>query len=212
MGFFRFLFSKVFLKQLLFALLILVVLAFGVVFWLDSSTNHDQRIAVPDLSKMTLGLVQQELENADLRYVVIDSSNYNPDYPKYSVIEQNPAPGKFVKENRKIYLVLNPSGYREIALPQLVGRTQRQVEPTLLALGFKIGKIDLRDHISEDEVLELRHDGKTLKEGDALRKMSVIDLVVGNGKGRYIPESDTADDAMPEEDYFEDEATDDAGI
>ncbi len=212
MEFFRFLFSKVFLKQLLFALLILVVLAFGVVFWLDSSTNHDQRIAVPDLSKMTLGLVQQELENADLRYVVIDSSNYNPDYPKYSVIEQNPAPGKFVKENRKIYLVLNPSGYREIALPQLVGRTQRQVEPTLLALGFKIGKIDLRDHISEDEVLELRHDGKTLKEGDALRKMSVIDLVVGNGKGRYIPESDTADDAMPEEDYFEDEATDDAGI
>ncbi|PHQ28236.1 PASTA domain-containing protein [Leeuwenhoekiella nanhaiensis] len=217
MGFFKFLFSKTFLKQLLFAVLVLVVLGFGVVFWLDSSTNHDQRIAVPDLSKMTLSLVEQELENADLRYVVIDSSNFNPDYPRYSVIEQNPAPGKFVKEDRKIYLVLNPSGYREITLPQLVGRTQRQVEPTLLALGFKIGKIDLRDHISEDEVLELRHDGKTLKEGDALRKTSVIDLVVGNGKGRYIPEDsgsmDNYDgDYVPEDEFMDEEATDDAGI
>lgn len=217
MGFFKFLFSKAFLMQLLLAVLVLVVLGFGVVFWLNSSTNHDQRIAVPDLSKMTLGLVEQELNNADLRYVVIDSSNFNPDFPKYSVIEQNPAPGKFVKEDRKIYLVLNPSGYREITLPQLVGRTQRQVEPTLLALGFKIGKIDLRDHISEDEVLELRHNGQTLKEGDALRKMSVIDLVVGNGEGRYIPGDNEPmenydDTYVPEDEFMNDEATDDAGI
>ncbi len=217
MGFFKFLFSKAFLMQLLLAVLVLVILGFGVVFWLNSSTNHDQRIAVPDLSKMTLGLVEQELNNADLRYVVIDSSNFNPDYPKYSVIEQNPAPGKFVKEDRKIYLVLNPSGYREITLPQLVGRTQRQVEPTLLALGFKIGKIDLRDHISEDEVLELRHNGQTLKEGDALRKMSVIDLVVGNGEGRYVPGNNEPmenydDTYVPEDEFMDDEATDDAGI
>ncbi len=217
MGFFKFLFSKAFLMQLLLAVLVLVILGFGVVFWLNSSTNHDQRIAVPDLSKMTLGLVEQELNNADLRYVVIDSSNFNPDYPKYSVIEQNPAPGKFVKEDRKIYLVLNPSGYREITLPQLVGRTQRQVEPTLLALGFKIGKIDLRDHISEDEVLELRHNGQTLKEGDALRKMSVIDLVVGNGEGRYVPGGNEPmenydDTYVPEDEFMDDEATDDAGI
>ena len=142
MGFFKFIFSKVFLKQLLLALLVLVLLVFGLLYWLRASTNHDQRIAVPDLSKMSLGLVQQELENADLNYVVIDSSNYNPDFPTFSVIEQNPAAGKFVKEGRKIYLVLNPSGYRKIEIPELVGRTQRQVEPTLLALGFKIGKID----------------------------------------------------------------------
>jgi len=153
---------------------------------------------------MSLGLVQQELENADLNYVVIDSSNYNPDYPTYSVIEQNPAAGKFVKEGRKIYLVLNPSGYRKIEIPQLVGRTQRQVEPTLLALGFKIGKIDYRDHISSDEVLELRHDGKTLKVGDALRKTSVIDLVVGNGKGSYRTSGDAAQDVINDAEELDD--------
>ena len=207
MGFFKFIFSKVFLKQLLLALLVLVLLIFGLLYWLRASTNHDQRIAVPDLSKMSLGLVQQELENADLNYVVIDSSNYNPDFPTFSVIEQNPAAGKFVKEGRKIYLVLNPSGYRKIEIPELVGRTQRQVEPTLLALGFKIGKIDYRDHISSDEVLELRHDGKTLKVGDALRKTSVIDLVVGNGKGSYRTSGDAAQDVINDA-----EDLDDAGL
>jgi len=204
MGFFKFIFSKAFLKQLLLALLVLILLVFGLLYWLRASTNHDQRIAVPDLSKMSLGLVQQELENADLNYVVIDSSNYNPDYPTYSVIEQNPAAGKFVKEGRKIYLVLNPSGYRKIEIPQLVGRTQRQVEPTLLALGFKIGKIDYRDHISSDEVLELRHDGKTLKVGDALRKTSVIDLVVGNGKGSYRTSGDAAQDVINDAEELDD--------
>ncbi|HCQ77462.1 MAG TPA: serine/threonine protein kinase [Leeuwenhoekiella sp.] len=204
MGFIKFIFSKAFLKQLLLALLVLVLLVFGLLYWLRASTNHDQRIAVPDLSKMSLGLVQQELENADLNYVVIDSSNYNPDYPTYSVIEQNPAAGKFVKEGRKIYLVLNPSGYRKIEIPQLVGRTQRQVEPTLLALGFKIGKIDYRDHISSDEVLELRHDGKTLKVGDALRKTSVIDLVVGNGKGSYRTSGDAAQDVINDAEELDD--------
>lgn len=204
MGFFKFIFSKAFIKQLLLALLVLILLVFGLLYWLRASTNHDQRIAVPDLSKMSLGLVQQELENADLNYVVIDSSNYNPDYPTYSVIEQNPAAGKFVKEGRKIYLVLNPSGYRKIEIPQLVGRTQRQVEPTLLALGFKIGKIDYRDHISSDEVLELRHDGKTLKVGDALRKTSVIDLVVGNGKGSYRTSGDAAQDVINDAEELDD--------
>ena len=204
MGFFKFIFSKVFLKQLLLALLALVLLVFGLLYWLRASTNHDQRIAVPDLSKMSLGLVQQELENADLNYVVIDSSNYNPDFPTFSVIEQNPAAGKFVKEGRKIYLVLNPSGYRKIEIPELVGRTQRQVEPTLLALGFKIGKIDYRDHISSDEVLELRHDGQTLNVGDALRKTSVIDLVVGNGKGSYRTSGDAAQDVINDAEDLDD--------
>ena len=196
--------------QLLLALIVLVILGFAFMFWLSSSTNHDERIAVPDLSKMSLSLVKQELDNANLNYIVIDSSNYNPDYPTYSVIEQNPAAGKFVKENRKIYLVLNPSGYREIAIPALVGRTQRQVEPTLLALGFKVGRIDLRDHISEDEVLELRHKGTTLKEGDRLRKMSVIDLVVGNGKDNYY--NNATEDSVDIDSINEDEELEDAGF
>jgi len=186
MSIFRFIFSKTFVKQLILAAVVLVVLIFVVKWWLGSTTNHDERIAVPNIKGMTLDLVDQELENADLRYFIIDSANYNPDYPKYSVIEQDPEAGKFVKENRQIYLVLNPSGFRKITVPEnLIGRTRRQVEPTLKALGFEVGNITYIDHIGEDEVRGLRYKGKAVKAGDRLEKTSVIDLVLGNGKGSY---------------------------
>lgn len=185
MSIIKFVFSKSFLKQLVLALIILIVFIFLIKWWLGSTTNHDQQIAVPDIKGMTLELVEQELSNADLRYFIIDSANYNPDYPKYSVIEQNPAAGKFVKENRKIYLVLNPSGYRKLSIPDVIDKTRRQAEPTLKALGFKIGKVTYIDHIGKEEVRGLKHKGKEIKPGDQLQKTSTIDLILGNGKGDY---------------------------
>lgn len=180
MSFIKFLFSKAFLKQLLYAVLVLIVLTFLMLWWLKFTTNHGQQIEVPDLSKMTLDKVEDVLDEADLRYEIMDSANYNPDYPKYSVIEQVPKAGKTVKENRKIYLALNPSGYTKITIPKVVGRTLRQAEPTLLAVGFKIGKISKRPHIS-DQVLELRHNGSRVKPGDQIQKTSIIDIIVGDG-------------------------------
>jgi hypothetical protein len=72
-----------------------------------------------------------------------------------------------------------------MTIPPIVGKTRRQAEPTLKALGFKIGKITYVDWIGEDEVRDLRHKGKKVKAGDRLEKTSVIDLVLGNGKGDY---------------------------
>lgn len=185
MSFVKFLVSKAFVKQIALAIIIVIALIFITRWWLASTTNHDERIAVPNVKGMTLDLVSQELENAELRYFIIDSANFNPDYPKYSVIDQEPNAGKFVKENRQIYLVLNPSGYQKMTIPPIVGKTRRQAEPTLKALGFKIGKITYVDWIGEDEVRDLRHEGKKIKAGDRLEKTSVIDLVLGNGKGDY---------------------------
>jgi beta-lactam-binding protein with PASTA domain len=185
MSFLKFIVSRTFLKQVILAIVIVIALIFVTKWWLGSTTNHDERIAVPNIKGMTLNLVSQELDNAHLRYYIIDSANYNPDYPRYSVIEQEPGAGSFVKENRQIYLVLNPSGYRKLTVPNIIGKTRRQAEPNLEALGFKIGKITYVNWIGEDEVRDMRHNGKRLKPGDRLEKTSIIDLVLGNGKGSY---------------------------
>ena len=186
MGLFRFIFSKTFLIQLVLAGIVLVIIAFFTMQWLDYSTNQDQRIEVPDLAKMNLDVVEERLIELDLDYEILDSANFNPDYPRYSVIDQVPAPGKFVKEDRKIYLTLNPSGYRKIEVPNnLIRKTRRQVEPTLRSLGFEIGEISYKPDIAEDAVLELRHKGKLVKPGEKLMKTSKIDLVLGDGSGRY---------------------------
>ena len=186
MGLFRFIFSKTFVIQIVLAIVVLVVLSFLTMQWLDYSTNQDQRIEVPDLAKMNLDNVEDRLEELELDFEILDSANFNPDFPRYSVIDQVPAPGKLVKEDRKIYLTLNPSGYRKIEVPNnLVRKTRRQVEPTLRSLGFEIGEISYKPDIAEDAVLELRHKGKLIEPGEKLMKTSKIDLVLGDGSGRY---------------------------
>ncbi len=194
MGLFRFLFSKTFVIQVVIAIGVLILLAFLTLQWLDYSTNQDQRIQVPDLAKMNLDNVEEQLDELDLRYEILDSANFNPDFPRYSVIDQAPTPGKFVKENRKIYLTLNPSGYRKVEIPDLIRKTRRQAEPTLRSLGFKIGDISYKKDIAQDAVLELRHNGKLLEPGDMLMKTSTIDLVLGDSTGKYLEEENDSTD------------------
>src|SRR5690606_7030555 len=161
--------------------------------------NHDEKIAVPDLSTMSLDKVEEKLEEMDLRYEILDSANYNPNYPKYSVIDQIPKPGKFVKENRRLYLTLNPSGYRKIEVPNILGRTRRQAEPTLLSMGFEIGTISYRPHIS-DNVLEMRFNGEKLDPGMPIQKTSVIDLIVGDQSLNKIQsDEDSESESLPVE-------------
>ncbi len=188
MGFFRFIFSKTFLIQLVLAAIALVVIAFLVLKWLDATTNQDQRIEVPDLAKMSLDDVDRKMDEMDLRYEILDSANYNPDFPRYSVIDQVPEPGQSVKENRKIYLTLNPSGYRKVMVPDLIRRSKRQAEPTLRSIGFEVGEITYKPDFAKDVVLELRHDGEKIEPGDELMKTATIDIVLGDGSERYTSE------------------------
>ncbi|WP_101450039.1 PASTA domain-containing protein [Aquimarina sp. MAR_2010_214] len=183
---FKFIYSKIFLIQMVIAVAMIAILSYVALEWLESTTNHHQRIVVPSLSKKTLDEVGKILEEKELRYEVQDSASFNPDYPRYSVLEQNPVAGSEVKENRKIYVTLNPSGYRKIEVPNVVQRTRRQAEPKLVALGFKIGSVTYQPNIARDMVLELRHNGKRLKPGTKLMKTSVIDLVLGDGRGGTI--------------------------
>ncbi|PKP24443.1 MAG: serine/threonine protein kinase [Bacteroidetes bacterium HGW-Bacteroidetes-2] len=201
MNFIQFLFTKTFLKQLALAMVVIVVFVFLIMFWLKFTTNHDQQIEVPNLAKLTLDKVEDKLNALDLRLEILDSANYNPAFPKFSVIEQIPAPGKFVKENRKIYIILNPSGYRKIEIPELIGKTQRQVEPFLRALGFEIGTISYRPHIS-DNVLEMRYKGEKLEAGTTLEITSVIDLIVGDAKDTYREEGESIDSLDIKEDIL----------
>ncbi|MCF6167918.1 PASTA domain-containing protein [Lutibacter sp.] len=189
MSLFQFVKSKTFLKQLVIAVLTLAVLIFVLMKWLTMITNHNQKIEVPNLEKMSLNNVETKLQELDLNYVVVDSASYNPNYPKRSVIEQSPSAGDFVKENRKIYLTLNPSGYANVEIPNLYGKTRRQATSQLIAIGFKISpKVMYVSDIAKDVVRGLRFKGKELKVGDKIPKNSVINLKLGDGRGtgRYI--------------------------
>lgn len=193
MSLIQFVKSKVFLKQIAFAVVGIIIFAFVVMKWLNISTNHDQKIEVPSLEKMSLNDVEKTLKALDLRLVILDSASYNPDYPKSSVIDQDPEAGDFVKENRKIYLTLNASGYRNVEIPNVLGKTKRQVSAELIAIGFRIdSKYIYVSDIAKDVVRGLKFEGKELKPGNLIPQNSLITLKLGDGEGtgRYTQSSE----------------------
>ncbi|MAD96697.1 MAG: serine/threonine protein kinase [Flavobacteriaceae bacterium] len=185
MNFLRFLISKVFFKQLAIAVIGFFVLVFGLKFWLGFTTNHNQKIEVPDLHKLPIDKAAEKLKESDLDFIVIDSANYNPTYPKKSVIEQSPEAGDFVKEKRKIYLTLNPSKYRDVTLPKLNGKTKRQAISNLRSIGINVGtNFTYVTDIGKDVVRGIKFNGKTLNPGDKIPLNSIVELILGDGKGR----------------------------
>ncbi|GAL71630.1 hypothetical protein JCM19302_3120 [Jejuia pallidilutea] len=89
------------------AIVAIVVLCFLMLTWLKSTTNHGEFETVPELKGKSISVAEMELNENNLVMQIQDSANFNPDYPKFSVIEQEPAAGTKVKEDRKIYLTLN---------------------------------------------------------------------------------------------------------
>ncbi|MDA1176600.1 MAG: PASTA domain-containing protein [Bacteroidetes bacterium] len=181
MNFLRFIFSKSLLRQIVLSIVACIVFSFLALKWLKSYTNHGAFVEAPNLVGLSLDDAKTTLQNFDLRTQVQDSSNYNPKYPSGAVIEQEPLAGAQVKENRKIYLILNPSDYRKVIIPDVIRSTLRQTRSTLEALGFRIGKLIYVDDLGRDEVLELRFRGQKINAGDLIKKTSAIDLVLGNG-------------------------------
>ena len=182
MNLLRFLISKSFFKQLFFAALCSVFLFLVTYFGLNIITKHNNYQKVPELRGISLIKLSDILEKEGLRFEIIDSSRYMPSMKPLTVISHIPFAGREVKRNRKIYLTVNPSGYRKITLPNIIQITKRNAVSLLKSVGFEIGEYTYRDNIGKDMVLEVMHDGKIIEPGVILPKTTKIDLVLGNGK------------------------------
>lgn len=190
----RFIFSKVFLKNLLIAVLLTVLLIFGLQFYLDSYTNHNDYHLVPELKGKKINEAERVLQDRGMKLSVIDTVDYNPDYPKYSIIEQDPRKGDKVKLGRKIYVKINSGGYSKVPFPKITGKTERQAKTILKTTGFKVGKITKRPYFAE-VVLYAFHKKDTLKPGMPVPKNTTINLIIGDGKTSVESSGDSSEDA-----------------
>jgi beta-lactam-binding protein with PASTA domain len=195
----KYLTSRVFFIQVLIAFAIIVVLAYLFMHWLTFTTDHGNEIAVPNLSKLTEEQVEEKLDELDLDYELLDSVDFRGDYPKYSVVEQDPMPGTKVKVGRKVYIKINSSGFSSVRIPDLIEKTYREAVPTLKALGLEAGSITYVPNLGKDMVLEMRYKGRNVKPGDRVLKASKIDLVLGDGKEAYQEEEAVDSTAVPAE-------------
>ncbi len=195
----KYLTSRVFFTQVFLAALIIAVLGYLFMHWLTFTTDHGHEITVPDLRKLTEEQVEEKLDELDLDYVLLDSVDYRSDYPKFSVVQQDPLPGEKVKEGRKVYIKINSSGFSSVKVPDLIEKTYREAVPTLRALGLEEGTITYIPNLGKDMVLEMRYKGRNIKPGDRVLKSSKIDLVLGDGKASYEEDIVTDTIANPTE-------------
>ena len=179
-GFFRFLASRIFFVNV--AILIAVIIAgyFIVSSGLSNYTHHGENIAVPDLRGMRLGKLNSVLAVHNFHFRIVDSL-YDGDKPPGTVLDQDPAPGSKVKENRTIYLTVNATQPPDVKMPDLVDVSFRQAEAILQSFGLVTGEIIYRSDLAKNAVLEQRYKNRIIKPGTLIPKGSSIDLVLGDG-------------------------------
>ena len=184
----KFLTSSTFFKNLFFALVIVILFLVVFVKFLDFSTNHGEEIKVPDLSKMKLEIAEEKLDEEGLEVFLLDTVEFKPEFPPYTIVEQDPIAGSKVKNGRKIYVKLNAGGYAMVTFPDLKNKTFRQATNALRALGLVEGELKYVPDIAKDIVLEVSYNGRPVKAGDKLMKNSKINFVLGDGKDMFTDE------------------------
>lgn len=177
----KFFYNKSFIKQIFLAVVIFSVIILLSILFLFFYTNQTSKILVPNLIGYEVSEIQEIIDDNKLRYEIIDSSFYNPNFEKNTILEQIPEPSKTVKKNRKIYLTVNPSSYGNVIFPDLIQLTLRNAQSTLSALDLEFGEIDYEDNIGKDMVLKVFIDSKQILPGEVVPKKSKIDFIVGNG-------------------------------
>ncbi len=176
----RFLLSKTFFKNLLYALLITAGFFLLVLLWLRLYTRHGQKREVPDFYAHTVEECRS-LAAKNKFILIVQDSVYTHEVPPGTVVEQNPIAGYQVKKGRKIFLIINAVKPELVPVPYVVGYSLRQAKALLEADGFRVGRITYVPDLGINNVLKEMSDTTELHPGDTLVKGSEIDLVLGKG-------------------------------
>lgn len=193
----KYLSSRVFVAQMVAALVLIAVLAFAFFHWITFITHHGDEITVPNLSNLTPEQIEDKLSDLDLDYEIIDTVDYNPAFQKLTIVQQEPIAGSKVKGGRTIYVKLNAATFTMVAVPDLIEKTYRQAVPTLKSIGLLEGEITYVPYIGKDMVRKMMMNGKEIKPGTKVLKSSKIDLVLGDGK--VVFDSTEIDSLLQEE-------------
>lgn len=167
------------------SLVLMVLLVYGLYHftfrvWMAAYTNHNEEIAIPDLSKMNIKEAIKTLDELGLKYE-IDSVRHDSTRPIYSIIEFYPKAGFKVKEGRKIFIKSNPRSWQPVALPDIIGKSKRLAFTQLKISGLVVGDTIYEPDIAKDAVLRVLYKGRPIVKGTEIPRFAKVDLVLGKG-------------------------------
>ena len=189
--FFSFKTNKFFWVNMIAMIVVVVVMIFGVLKWLDIHTHHGETVADPGVKAMTVDEAAKMFRNHGLVYVISDTK-YVKDKAAGIILELKPGAGEKVKEGRTVYLTVNTLDVPLRAIPDVADNSSlRQAQAKLLNAGFKLNQVQLVNG-EKDWVYGVKYQGRQLAAGEKIPVGSSLTLMVGNGSGD-TSEEDSAD-------------------
>lgn len=179
------------IRNILWAVVIVVVLIAGAVVFLNVVTQHNRELIVPDFTNMTVAEAEALAADAGMRVEVTDSV-FAKRIRKGAVRDQNPAPGSKVKEGRRISLTINALNAKKVTMPNLIDLSMRQALAELQSRGLVLGKLIYVRDMATNNVLRQLHGNREIAPGTTVETDTVVDLVVGlnpdTEASTYVPD------------------------
>jgi eukaryotic-like serine/threonine-protein kinase len=186
--FFSFLLSKTFFKNLVAYALFVVLLLFGLNWYLAFYARPNDTIDVPDFvgDKVNIQDINLYLTDIALTYEVVETV-FRTDLPEGTIFFQQPGPtastGMKVKRDRSIKFRVSTKS-KMVEMPDLAGKTSiRFAEQKLYNRGLKVTISYIYSAEGKNQVIEQKFNGKRIEPGAMVPYGSKIVLVVSQGKG-----------------------------
>lgn len=177
-GFFSFIKSKQFLIHLGIILATIFLVFFCLIKFLGSYTNHGDFVEVPDFKGQETANLKSFVTDKEVSFQIIDSI-YDPKEKSGIVLRQEPEAKSQVKHNRTIYLYVTGMVAPQIQMPKLIDRSERQARLIIHTYGLKVGKVIEKSADCNGCIMAQSIKGVAVEPGTAVKKGSVVDLVVG---------------------------------
>ncbi len=180
MGFFYFMGKKKFYYNLIIAILVTLLILWGVLQSLDWYTRHGEVYIVPDFKGNTLQTLDAKHYNEFFHFEVIDSV-YSKTQAPGSVVMQNPPPGSRVKQGRNVYLTVVAKMPEMVKMPNLLNLSLRQALVTLHQKGLPVKDLIYINYFARNAIVDQLWNGEPIEPNTEIPKGTNISLVVGKG-------------------------------
>jgi serine/threonine-protein kinase len=138
--------------------------------------KHTNLVKVPNVVGMNFIDAKRVIEETGLD-VKQGDLRYDETKPIGEVLEQVPIADQFVKNGRRVYLLVC-GGEQLVEVPRLVAKSLRDAKFTLEQRYLKIGEVvkKFSSEYTEDIVIS-----QVIQPGSKVKKLTKIDLIVSNG-------------------------------
>jgi hypothetical protein len=163
------------------AMVVLCVVLYGTLKWLDSYTLHNEAVIVPNVKGLKMEDAAIFIKNSGLRYNIIDSV-YSKNVIPGAIVEILPTTGSKVKKGRILFITVNALTSQMGEIPEVEDLSFRQAYAMLKNRGFESVEIIYVNGVYKDLAIGVELHKRLLDMGDMVPLNSPLILKVSSGE------------------------------